>query len=137
MPVILNGHVIAQNKPAHSKTSGCRELSVIGCFVGVRKWWEHDGFTTVNKYTSVNMRVNSSCKNDAFHIPSQGDIICSALGVSNTDNVLLDDWAFIQVGGDIMRCCTNQLYAPAKSLMIGITALKRGKERVVNVNNAA
>ena len=46
----------------------------------------------------------------------------------NSDNVLLDDGPLIQVLGDEVRCCSNELDTSGMSLGVGVCAFKAGQE---------
>lgn len=75
------------------------------------------------------MDVSMNCPGQhlAFDVAPQRHIVIRALRVSDTDNILLDDRAFVQVGGDKVRRGTNQFYAAIEGLFVRATALKDGR----------
>ena len=55
--------------------------------------------------------------------------------MGNPDNLLLDDGTFVQFSSHIMARGANQFYPSIKSLVIGASTNKTGKETVVNVDH--
>jgi hypothetical protein len=51
-------------------------------------------------------------------------------------DVLMDDRAFVEVGGDIVRGRADHLHAARVRLVIGLGALEAGQEAVVDVDAA-
>jgi hypothetical protein len=52
-------------------------------------------------------------------------------------DVLFDDRALVQVGGDVVRGGADQLDAARMRLEVGLGALEAGQEAVVDVDGAA
>ncbi len=57
--------------------------------------------------------------------------------MGHTLRLLLDDRAFVEIGGDVMRRGADDLHAPLVGLMIGLGALEARQEGVMNVDDAA
>ena len=53
----------------------------------------------------------------------------------DSDDVLFDDGAFVEVFGDEVRCGTNQFDSTFVGLTVRVCALEAGKERVVDVDD--
>ncbi len=52
-------------------------------------------------------------------------------------HVLLDDRAFVQIRGDVMRRRADDLDAARMGLMVGLGALEAGQEAVMDVDGAS
>src|SRR5690625_5466545 len=50
------------------------------------------------------------------------------VGVIDALDVLFDDWALIEVSGDVMRGCADQFDAAVICLVVGTRALETGQE---------
>src|SRR5579875_3089959 len=70
-----------------------------------------------------------------FYISSLADQIACGIAVVDVNDILGNDWPFVQLICDVMRCSSNQLDSPVKSLLIGIRAYERWKETVMNVDD--
>jgi len=57
------------------------------------------------------MGVDGAGQHLRLDVAAKADVILGALGVGDADRILLDDPAFVEVGGDVMRRCTDQLDA--------------------------
>jgi hypothetical protein len=65
-------------------------------------------------------------------------VICSAdMRVIDPLDVLLDDRAFVEVGGDVVRGGADQLHATRMGLVVRLGALEAGQEAVVDVDRPA
>ena len=83
------------------------------------------------------MGVDGAGQNLAFHVAAERDIVFGALGVGDAHGVLFDDRAFVEIGGDIMGCRTDQLHAALIGLLVRVGALEGGEEGVVDVDDPA
>ena len=103
--------------------------------VRIRRRREHNRLVLVHEHTPVHVGMNGPCQHLAFYVSTQGDIVFWALRMGDSNNVLLDDGAFIQVGGDEVRGCTDQLHASLEGLLVGAAAFERREERVMDVDD--
>ena len=72
----------------------------------------------------MNMCMDRSRKDASLYVAAKRDIIIIRLGVGHAHDVLFDDWAFVQISGDIVRRRANQLYAFFKRLLVRVGTLK-------------
>ena len=70
----------------------------------------------------------------AFHIASGVNAVIQAGCVIDTRDVLFDDGSFVQLCGDVMCGGTDELDPAIVCLLVRPSALKAGKERVVDVD---
>ena len=63
------------------------------------------------------------------------DEIFRRVAVADALDVLLDDRAFVEIGGDVMRGGADQLDAALIGLVVGLGALEGRQERVVDVDD--
>jgi hypothetical protein len=50
-------------------------------------------------------------------------------------DILLDDWAFIEIASDEMRSCADDFYTAGVCLVIGLCSLKSWQEGVMDVDD--
>ena len=83
------------------------------------------------------MGVDGAGQHLAFDIAAKRDIIVGRLRVGDAHRVLLDDRAFVEIGGDVMGRGANQLHAALIGLLVRVGALEGGEEGVVDVDDPA
>ncbi|MNS91893.1 hypothetical protein D3C72_1260050 [compost metagenome] len=81
--------------------------------------------------------MDGTRQNLRFHITAERYVIFRALGMGDAHRVLLDDRAFVEIGGDVMRRCADKLHAALIGLLVGVCALEARQERVVDVDDLA
>ena len=70
-----------------------------------------------------------------FDISTKSDKFIWCHCVINALHGLVNDWAFIEVFGDIVRCRPNQFYAPGIGLVVRFSAFKAWQKGMVNIDN--
>jgi len=60
----------------------------------------------------------------ALDVAALASEIIGCVAMADALDILIDDWALIEVAGDVMRGGTNQLDATLVRLVIGTCALK-------------
>src|SRR3546814_14618936 len=92
--------------------------------------------------TAYEMRISDwssdVCSSDlpAFDVPSLADEIVRGVVMADPLDILFDDRAFVQIGGDIMGGRADHLDATRVGLMIGLCPLEAGEEDVLDVDAA-
>ena len=72
----------------------------------------------------------------ALDVAALADEIVGRIAMTDALDILVDDRAFIEVAGDVMRGGADQFDAARVRLMVGFGALEAGQERVVDVDAA-
>jgi len=98
---------------------------------------EDDGLAVVQEYPFLKMVEHRAGKHALFDIAAQPDKVLRRIGMADSLDVLVDDRAFIEFAGNVMRGRPDHLHAAGMSLMIGPGALEPGQETVVNINAAS
>src|SRR5579864_5367538 len=81
---------------------------------------EDDGLVLVNLDAIFYVQLYCFCKYTAFDIFSFANQVLDCIAVIAANDVLGHDWTFIQVIGDIMTCCPNELNSPLECAKIRI-----------------
>ena len=71
----------------------------------------------------MDMGVNGAGQHLRLNVAAQADVILSALGMGDTDGVLFDDRAFIQIGRHIVRGCPDEFHTAFKRLFVRVLRL--------------
>jgi hypothetical protein len=74
------------------------------------------------------MGVDGAGQHLAFDIAADRDIVVCGLRMGDAGRVLLDDRAFVEIGGDVMRRGADQLDAALIGLLVGVGALELGRK---------
>lgn len=82
------------------------------------------------------MEPYCSGEDSAFDVPSLADKVIRGSGMCNGFNILMNDRTLIEIGCNIMSCCSNHLYSAGMCLMIRLSAFETRKKAVVDVNAA-
>ncbi len=98
---------------------------------------EHHGFVAVAQNAMLHLPAHGAREHDALHILADGGEVGRTHGVVDAFDVLLDDGAFVEIGGDVMRRGANELDPARIGLRVGARALEAGQERVVDVDGSA
>src|SRR5258708_40190837 len=123
------GHRVAQ---AHHSRARGKPAGPIGCEL----IHEDDGLAAVEDHAVLQMIADRARQHAAFDIAALADEIVGRIAMADALDVLVDDRAFIEVAGDIMRSGADQFDAALMSLMIGPRALETRQERVMDVDAA-
>lgn len=83
----------------------------------------------------MDMSVDRTRQNLAFHIAAKAHIIFGTLRMCHTDDVLFDDWPLIEVGSNIVRSGADKLYPAFESLLIRVRTFEGRKERMVDIDD--
>ena len=59
------------------------------------------------------------------------------MAMADAFDVLINDRAFIEVAGNVMRGCANQFDATLMRLMVGPRTLEAGQKRMMDIDAAA
>ncbi|CDX51622.1 hypothetical protein MPL3365_130579 [Mesorhizobium plurifarium] len=81
----------------------------------------------------MDVRVNGPSQCLCLDVTAEADVVVIRLRMGHTNDVLLDDWPFIQISGDVMRCGADQFHAALVSLLVRIGAFERRQKRMVDV----
>lgn len=97
---------------------------------------EDNGLVAVQDDTALGHVLDGGSKNVALNVASGVSQLLGAHSVVDTNDVLLNDWAFVQVAGDEVGSSTNDLHTTIIGLVVRLGALERGQEAVVDVDDA-
>lgn len=90
----------------------------------------------VQNDTALGHVLNGSSKHIALHVASSVGKLLGAHTVVDTNDILLNDGALIKVAGDEVGSGTDNLNTTVVGLVVGLSALERGQEAVVDVDDA-
>ena len=82
------------------------------------------------------MQANAARKDDPLQIAPFPNDVFDRISVANTNDVLFDDGAVIQLIRDIVTGSANQFDASPIGLMVRLGSDKRGQKGMVNINDA-
>src|SRR4051794_16605625 len=82
------------------------------------------------------MEADGAGEDPAFELSALAHQILDVFAVADAGDVLLDDWALVQLGRDVVSCRADDLHATRLRLVVWPRADERGQERVVDVDDA-
>src|SRR3954468_21698975 len=92
---------------------------------------EDDRARTVDEYAVVKVPPHGAGEHRSLHVLAdtreRGDVVA----VVDSLDVLLDDRALVERGGDVMGGRADQLHSAFRRAPVGVGAGERGQERVV------
>lgn len=80
---------------------------------------EKDGFVSLHEDTVLKVVAEAPCKDGVLDILAEAHHIFDCIVVSDTDDVLLDDGADVQIFGDVVAGGTDQLDPALVGLIVG------------------
>src|SRR5438270_11221752 len=83
------------------------------------------------------MMADRARQHTALDVAALADEVVRRVAMADALDVLVDDWALVEVAGDVMRGGADQLDAALMGLVIGLCALETRQERVVDVDAAS
>ena len=83
----------------------------------------------------VQVPTQGAGEHKTLEIPSTGNKVLHLVAMRDAGYILLDDRTIVQFLRDVVTCGSDQLHPSAKGCMIRFGSDKRGKERVVHVDN--
>ena len=96
---------------------------------------KHHSFSAIHQHPSFDMVVHSAGQDNLLQVPPLSLQIIDGIPVSHADDVLLDDWTFIQIVRGIVRRGSDDFHASVIGLPIGIGADESGQEGVVDIDD--
>ncbi len=103
----------------------------------MRSVHEHHGLAAVEDHPVLEMMPHGARQHAAFDVAALANQIAGRIAVADAFDILVDDRAFIERAGDIMRGGADQLDAALMGLMVGPRALEARQELVMDVDAAA
>jgi hypothetical protein len=85
---------------------------------------------------SLQMTPDRPRQHPAFDVAALADKIVRRIAMADALDILIDDRAFIEVAGDVVRGGADQLDAARMRLMIRPRALEAGQKRMMDVDAA-
>src|SRR3954469_12507224 len=64
---------------------------------------EHDGLVAVNEHTAFEVPADGLREDELLEIAASADQVLDAVAVRHARNVLMNDWAFVQIPRRVMR----------------------------------
>ena len=98
---------------------------------------EDHALVAVHQHAVLDMPAHRARQHHAFDVAADGGEVLGRHRVVHALHVLLDDRAFVEVGGDVVRGGADQLDTARMRLEVGLRALEAGQEAVVDVDGAA
>ena len=98
---------------------------------------EHDGLVAVQHDAVFGVPFDGAGEHDVLDVTAQGGEGVDGHGVVDAFDVLFDDGAFVEFGGDVVGGGTDDLHTAVMGLVVGAGALEAGQEGVVDVDSAA
>ncbi len=81
--------------------------------------------------------ADAACEGLSFTIAAKAEEVFGVVEVFGADDFLLDDGAFIEVGGDVVAGGTDEFYSAFPGTLVGVGPHEGGEEGVVDVHDAA
>jgi hypothetical protein len=98
---------------------------------------EHDRALPVEEDAILGEESHGSGEYEAFDVASDFGEVFDGLGMGDSVDLLLDDRALVEVGGDEVRGGADEFDATIVGLLVGLGAFEAGQEGVVDVDDAA
>src|SRR3984893_11194178 len=98
---------------------------------------EHHGLAAVQDHAIRQMVAYRPRQYPAFDIAALAHQIVGGIAMADALDVLVDDRAFIERTGDVMRGGADQFDAALMRLMVGPCALEARQKRVMDIDAAA
>lgn len=98
---------------------------------------EHDGLSSVHQDPPFDVTSNSPRQYQLLEVASFSYQIVDAVTMPDSDDILLDDGALIEILRRIMGRRADDLHAPFVCLSVGIGPDKSRKERMVDIDHWA
>ena len=102
-----------------------------------RRLAEHHGAMTVEKNAVLNVVAHRPGQHEGFDITANLGQVVRAERMIHPLDVLLDDWALIEVSRDIVRGGADDFDAAVMRLVIRLGTLEAGQKAMVNVDGTA
>ena len=96
-----------------------------------------DCFVTVEQDAVLAVPFDGAGQYLAFGVAAARSQRFDSIFMVGARNVLFDNWAFVEVGGDVVRGSNNQFDAAVVCLLIGLGTLEAGQKAVVNIDSPA
>ena len=97
---------------------------------------ENDRSNAIEEHAQLRGPANGTGQYSRFYIPPDPDQVLLCRAMMDALDTLLDDGPFIEVAGDEVRCCPNQLHAPFMRAAVGPCSLEAWQEAVVDIEAA-
>ena len=97
---------------------------------------ERDRTLVVHDNAVLKMPFDSPCKNGSFNIPPELTQFRNVVPVIHRDDVLLDDRAHVELGGDVVSGSTNSFDTSFVRLTVRIGTHECREKRMVNVDDS-
>src|SRR5579875_3027349 len=98
---------------------------------------EDDGAAAVQQDAVLGVPADGAGQRDPLGVAAERGEVLRAGGMVHPDDLLLDDRALVEFGGDVVRGRADQLHPVLIRLVVGPRALEAGQEAVVDVDDAA
>src|SRR4051794_39897551 len=98
---------------------------------------EHHSLAAIGDDSVLQMVTQRARQHPAFDIATPADEIVWRMAMADAFDVLIDNRAFIEVAGNVVRGSADQFDAPLMRLMVGPRALEAGQERMMDIDAAA
>ena len=98
---------------------------------------EDDGPVTVEQDATLCVPQHRPRQCLALDVSPRGNQLLGGEGVIDPHHLLLDDGAFVEVGGHVVGCGPDQLDTAFVRLVVGLAALEARQERVVDVDGSS
>ena len=94
---------------------------------------EDYGLVAVNDYAVAEVKVDGAGEDGLFEVAAFANEVVDGVAVRDADDVLVDDGALIEFGGDVVGGGTDDLHTALVGVVVGAGAGEGGEERVVDV----
>ena len=89
---------------------------------------QHYRLAGIAEHAALRIPLDGAIQHHALELRSDGDQVLGHNGVIDACDFLLDDRAFIEVGGDVMCRRADQLDPARMRLVIGLGTFEAGQE---------
>ncbi|MNJ59147.1 hypothetical protein D3C77_548140 [compost metagenome] len=97
---------------------------------------EHDGFVLMHEDAILNMPFHCACQYNSLNRAADALQLPNVITMADALNVLLNNWAAIQLFRYVMGCSADDLHAAIISLRVWLASDEGGQEGMVDINNA-
>ena len=108
---------------------------MVGRRLFVEDTLKHDRFILIDQHAIFRMQADCLGQYSPFHVTPLANHVIKRIAVIAVDDILSNDWPFIQVLGNVVSGCADDLNSTLEGLLVGIRSNKRWQETVMDVDN--
>ncbi len=97
---------------------------------------ENHRLPAIHQNAVIDVPAHRARQHHLFQIAALLQQVIEPVAVGDADHVLLDDRAFVEIGGDVMAGGADQFHAAVEGAVVRLGAAERGQKRVMDIDNS-